>query len=333
MHFKTSFVKGIVEGQNVALNRLECLALGVLGRAALASLGLLLACKSREAAPPPPRTDIVVVSPGVLPQRLLRYHLAKGTKSTFEIDLEGRLVAGEITSVSPPITFALSIAVDDVLPDGRMKLATTIQDMTTHAAPDQPGAPRAIVDAAALKGVALTAILSPDGTISDVAVVPPAAGSGSGSGANKSTGPTMGKAALTPESQALIDQLVQALPKLAMPLPPTPVGIGAKWRSSRSLGPVSPLALTSVTTIDLDGVSGSTLTYELTSTVHGDDQAVKQDDVEVAVKGITGTATGHGTFDLEKLAPLGTLNAELHMEMTTGSDRTPMTMSLEMRSH
>lgn len=331
MHFKTAFVKGFVNGQIVAFNRLECLALDVLVRAALVSLGLLLACKSREAAPPPPRTDIVVVSPGVLPQRLLRYHLAKGTKSTFEIDLEGKLVAGEITSVSPPITFALSIAVDDVLPDGRMKLATTIQDMTTHAAPDQPGAPRAIVDAAALKGVALTAILSPDGTLSDVAVVPPAVDAGSGSGSGKGSG--AGKASLTPANQALIDQLVQALPKLAMPLPPTPVGIGAKWRSSRSLGPVSPLALTSVTTIDLDGISGSTLTYELTSTVHGDDQAVKQDDVDVAVKGITGTATGHGTFDLEKLAPLGTLTAELHMEMTTGSDKTPMTMSLEMRSH
>ena len=123
------------------------------------------------------------------------------------------------------------------------------------------------------------------------------------------------------------------MPKLAMPLPATPVGIGAKWRSSRSLGPVSPLALTSVTTIDLDGISGSTLTYELSSTVHGDDQSVKQEGVDVAVKGITGTANGHGTFDLEKLAPLGTLAAELHMEMTTGSDTTPMMMSLEMHAH
>jgi len=332
MHFKTGFVKGCLHEQFVAFNRLECLDLDVVVRAAMASLILMLACKSQESAPPTSRTDIVVVSPGVLPQRLLRYHLAKGTKSTFELDLEGRLVAGDITSTSPPITFALAISVDDVLADGRMKLATTIQDMTTHAAPDQPGAPRAIADAAALKGVALTAILSPDGTISEVAVGPPPADVGSGSGSNKPE--------LTPANHALIDQLVQAMPKLAMPLPPTPVGIGAKWRSSRSLGPVSPLALTSVTTIDLDGISGSTLTYELASTVHGDDQSVKQDDVDVAVKGITGTATGHGTFDLEKLLPLGTLTAELHMEMTTpaqGSatkeDKTPMTMSMEIRSH
>jgi len=268
------------------------------------------------------------VSPGVLPQRVLRYHLPKGMKTTFELELEGKLVAGEITSASPPLTFALAITVDDVLPDGRMKLATTIQDMTTPAALDSPGAPRAQADAAALRGVIVAAMLSPDGTIADVKVVPPAdTGTGSGSGSGSKVKP------LSDADKALIDQLVQAMPKLAMPLPTTPVGIGAKWRSSRSLGPVSPLALTSVTTIDIDGISGSTLTYELSSTVHGDDQTVKQDGVDVAVKGITGTAKGHGTFDLEKLAPLGMLSAELHMEMTTGSDTTTMMMSLEMHSH
>ncbi|MEP6861547.1 MAG: hypothetical protein ABJE66_13050 [Deltaproteobacteria bacterium] len=269
------------------------------------------------------------MSPGVLPQRVLRYHLPKGMKTTFELELEGKLVAGEITSASPPLTFALAIGVDDVLPDGRMKLTTTIQDMTTPAALDQPGAPRAQADAAALRGVMITAMLSPDGTIADVKAVPPPqpAATGSGSGSGSTAKP------LSDADQALIDQVVQAMPKIAMPLPTTPVGIGAKWRSSRSLGPVSPLALTSVTTIDLDGISGSTLTYELSSTVHGDDQSVKQDGVDVAVKGITGTAKGHGTFDLEKLAPLGTLAAELHMEMTTGSDTTPMMMSLEMHSH
>jgi hypothetical protein len=274
----------------------------------------------------------VVVSPGVLPQRVLRYHLPKGMKTTFELELEGKLVAGDITSASPPLTFVLAIGVDDVLADGRMKLTTMIQDMTTPAALDQPGAPRALADAAALKGVVIAAMLSPDGTIADVKVVPPAVppvatGSGSGSGSGAPPKP------LSDADKAMIDQLVQAMPKLAMPLPPTPVGIGAKWRSSRSLGPVSALALTSVTTIDLDGISGSTLTYELSSTVHGDDQTVKQEGVDVAVKGITGTAKGHGTFDLEKLAPLGTLAAELHMEMTTGSDTTPMMMALDMRSH
>ena len=86
------------------------------------------------------RDDLVVVSPGVLPQRLLRYQLAKGTKSTVELEVEGKLVAGEITpSAAPPLMFALENVVDDVLADGHMKLTTTILELTTHAAPDQPG--------------------------------------------------------------------------------------------------------------------------------------------------------------------------------------------------
>jgi hypothetical protein len=66
--------------------------------------------------------------------------------------------------------------------------------------------------------------------------------------------------------------------------------------------------------------------------VHGADQIVKQDGTDVDVKSITGTASGHGTFDLSSLALAGTLSAELHMDMTTGSDRTPMMMSLELRT-
>jgi hypothetical protein len=277
----------------------------------LAALG----CKSQEPPPPPPPSDLVVVSPGVLPQRLLRYQLAKGTKSTLELEVEGKLTAGDITpSVTPPLVFALEIVVDDVTADGHMKLTTTILELTTHAAADQPGTPAATTEAAALKGFKIASTLAPDGTITDVKIA-------------------SDDKALDDAAKAQLEPLVQALPKLAMPLPPTPVGIGAKWRSSRALGPASPLALQSVTTIDLTGLSGSLVTYEVGSMVHGVDQKAKQDGVEVDVKSITGTATGRGTFDLQKLAIAGTLTAELHMDMTTGSDRTPMAMTLELRTH
>lgn len=284
----------------------------MLGRLVIASV-LLLGCKDKTPPPAPPPSDLVVVSPGVLPQQLLHYQLAKGTRTTLELELEGKLGAGEITSAAPPLVFTLEVFCEDVAADGKMKLVTTIKDLVTNAAPDQPGAPRAIADAATLKGLAITATLAPDGTLSNVAA-------------------QVADKQLSDNAKAQVDQLVQAMPKLAMPLPPTPVGIGAKWRSSRPLGPASPLALTSVTTIDISGIAGSTITYELTSTVHGDDQIVKQDGTDVDVKGITGTATGHGTFDLAKLALTGTLSAELHMDMTTGSDRTPMVMSLDLRT-
>ena len=282
----------------------------------LISVFLLAAvgCKSHESPPPPPPSDLVVVSPGVPPQRLLRYQLAKGTKSTLELEVEGKLVAGDITSAAAPLVFTLETVVDDVTADGNMKLTTTIQELTTHVALDQPGGPAATAEAAALKGLKISSTLAPDGTVTGVALASDAT-------------------ALSATAKAQLEPLLQSLPKLAMPLPATPVGIGAKWRSSHALGPVSPVVLQSVTTIDLTGLSGSLVTYEVGSMVHGADQQVKQDGVEVDVKSITGTAKGRGTFDLQKLSIAGTLQAELHMDMTTGSDRTPMAMTLDLRTH
>ncbi|MEO8552450.1 MAG: hypothetical protein ABI678_20880 [Kofleriaceae bacterium] len=284
----------------------------MLGRLAIASV-ILAGCKDSAPPPAPPPSDLVVVSSGVVPLHQLRYRVAKGTKTTLELELEGKLVAGEITSATPPLVFTLEVACVDVAADGKMKLTTTIQDLVTNAAPDQPGAPRAIADAQSLKGLSITATLAPDGAVTNVQAA-------------------VADKQLSDAAKAELDQLVQAMPKLAMPLPTTPIGIGAKWRSSRPLGPASPLALTSVTTIDISGITGTTLTYELSSTVHGADQIVKQDGVDVDVKSITGTATGHGTFDLSRLALTGTLSAELHMDMTTGSDHTPMTMALDLRT-
>jgi hypothetical protein len=63
------------------------------------------------------------------------------------------------------------------------------------------------------------------------------------------------------------------------------------------------------------------------SEVHGADQTATQDGISVEVQHITGTSNGKGTLDLAHLAFDLTSSAELHMEMTTGSDRTPMTMT------
>ena len=275
----------------------------------------LVACKQAAPPPPPPpaHSDLVVVTPGVPPHQLLRYHLVKGSKATVELELEEKLQAGELKSASPSLAFTLELAVDEVLEDGRMKLTSTITDLTARGAPDQPGVPHVASEAAAIKGLAITALLLPDGSITEVHA-------------------NIGDKQLSDQAKAEVAQIVQAMPKLVMPLPGVPVGVGAKWRTSRGLGPASPLALTSVTTIDLTSASHDVISYVVSSTVHGDDQVVKQDGVEVECKAISGTATGNGSFDLQKLAINGALTAELHIDMTTGSDQTSMTMALELHT-
>ena len=267
---------------------------------------LVVACKSQEPPPAPPPSDLVVVSPGVPPQRVLRYQIPKGMKAVQELEIESQLTAGEIKSAPPPLEFTLAIECVDVTADGHMKMTTTIDELKSTESP------AAGLEAAAIKGLAISWTLAPDGEISD---------------AKSDT------AKLSPTAKAEVDQLVGSLSKIAMPLPPTPVGIGAKWRTSRALGPATQLALQSVTTIDVTGIAGSVVTYELGSTVHGADQTTKIDTTEIDVKAVTGSASGRGTFDLQKLATVGSLKAELHMDMTTGSDKTPMAMTLDLRTH
>src|ERR1700689_3863635 len=67
----------------------------------------LFGCKhaDRPIVQPP---GLEIVSPGAEPKRLLRYAIAKGTKTPFEL------------------------AVEDVLPDGTMKIRTTVVEVTAR---------------------------------------------------------------------------------------------------------------------------------------------------------------------------------------------------------
>jgi len=302
MLFKSAFVKRLVsccyKAHNEVVKRLLLLAI------------LAIGCKQHDEAPPP-TTDLILVSPGLPPLKALRYASAKGTKTTLELAIESRIEAGEIKSTSPGLVFTLELAIDDVAADGSMKTTSTIQELTTRATRDQPGGGHVLDEAETIKGLAITATLSPDGVLTDVK-------------------PALADRKLSETAKAQIAQLAQALPQLAMPLPTAPVGVGAKWRSSRALAPASPLALTAVTTIDVTAISGPVVTFVMTSTVHGADQTVTQDGVPVDVKAITGTATGTGTIDLSKIALAGKLGAELHMTMTAGGETTPMMMAIDL---
>lgn len=271
----------------------------------------LVGCKKPEEAAPV-TTDLELVSAGLAPLHELRYIGPKGQHTTLELAIEGRIEAGDLKSASPGLVVTLDIAIDDVLADGRMKLRSTIVDATTHAAPDQPGAPHALDAGAHLKGLAITATLSPDGRIADVHA-------------------DADDKQLTDAARAQLAALVFRYQQLAMPLPTAAVGIGAKWRSARAFTPDNnALKLTSVTTIDVTGIAGSTFSFAMTSEVHGADQTVAMDGTSIDVKGVTGTSTGHGTVDLTKLVMIGTLSAELHMDMTASGERTPMLMANEL---
>jgi len=266
---------------------------------------LLVACKQNKPPPPPPPTDVVVVAPGAAPQHALRYAVPKGAKSTIEMSIDWKVTAGEITSALPTIVTTLDIACDDVAADGTMKLRAKVIDASAHERTDSQVAPASITSLLEpLKGTTLTLTLAPDGR-----VAPPTVEAGT-----------------TPLSPAVTEQL-QALAasfqQLAMSLPTAPVGVGAKWRTSRKIQQ-SGLALTTVTTVDVTGLDATTASFTLGSEVHGADQTVTQSGVAVEVKDVTGTAQGKGTIDLAKGVTTGELHFDLRSQMTSSGQTTPM---------
>jgi hypothetical protein len=290
---------------------------------------IALACNGHrdESSPASVQRDLTLLSSGLPPLATLRYAIAKGTKTSLAMDVTTRVVAAEQSGDSPPVHVTLEVVVDDVLPDGRMKLTSTIRSLAATSASRNGSATnangsgaedptQAHVDAvgSGVSGLAFTAVMSPDGTTTDV----------------KATDQPLPELA-----KAELDRIVASFTELAMTLPNTPVGIGAKWRISRNLTLVSTLVAQETTTIDLIGRSGSTITYALTSQLAGSAQTVVEDGTSVLVDGIGGSIQGSGTIDLTTLAIDSSQVAEQRMTMTTGSDRTPMqmTQTLRMSSH
>lgn len=275
------------------------------------ALAITCACnKSADHAPAPP-PDVVVLEAGAAPQRVLRYQLAKGAHASFELATDTDLTAGDLGGPLPTVAYTIDLACDDVLPDGRMKIHATVSDVTARdVAGSQIPAAGLLAQLAALKGATVSSTLSPDGHVTDANV--------------QLTGKQ-----LTENQKAQLDGLGASLQQVAVPLPPTAVGAGAKWRTSKSLA-LAGLQLTAVTTVSLAGVQGNVLTYDVSTEVHGADQTTAQNGVSVEVKNLTGTGTGHGTIDLASLATTGQTSSQLSSEMTTEGDTTRMKLATKL---
>ena len=175
-------------------------------------------CGSDKARPPPlpPEQGIVLVNPGTEPRRLLRYWVAKGTRSLIEMEMDLDVDAGGQGGPLPTLTLVSEIVADDMTPDGLMKVRTTMLEV---AARDRQGA---IMPAApmtenmqAMRGFSITGTLSARGTLHDVAL------------------DTHG----TKLPPALADQLGnlrRGFEQTIMPLPAEPVGVGASWRYKKT---------------------------------------------------------------------------------------------------
>jgi hypothetical protein len=254
------------------------------------------------------KDGLEVVDLGAPPRKLLRYAVAKNTHSPIEIAMDMDLDAG-IKNVAPTLVMLMDIGVDDVTADGKMKLRTSINDVSAR---DRPGA----ASAAMLKGqldlmtgTTMTATLGPDGTLKDAAFE---------------------SSKKMPE--AMRDQLAGVtgnLERIALPLPDVAVGVGAKWRATKSVAQ-NGMNITTVTTFQLTKIDGNVFTYKTTVSITGPDQQVTMGGITTQVSGIAGSGSGEGSVDLAKLAMSGTQDVHFAASMAAGDEKTELKTSMKV---
>jgi hypothetical protein len=273
-------------------------------RSALLLVVLLGACKKDEGTTS--QEDLEMVTAGGDPRRPLRYQLPKGAKQSFEVITDLELVAGEMGGPLPTLVMSVLVAVEDVTPDQRMKLHTTIVEV---AARDrfESKIPAAALSGPldAMKGVTFEAMLGPTGRMSKPVIE--------------------GDKQLTDVVRQQLLALTGSFDQVAMPLPAEPVGAGAVWRTSRPIEH-NGMKMTAVSTVAITSIAGDTIAFTLDTDIHGKDQTVTHEGATVEMKHITGTGRGSGSIELTSLKISSELTAEFRSEMTSPGEDAPTPM-------
>src|SRR5262245_64518520 len=138
-----------------------------------ALLGLLAiaSCKGgdhvSDVAPP----ELQLVSAGAEPRRVLRYRATKTSTQTSDVIIDMEATAGDVTSTMPTLVLTLSIGVEDILGDGRAKLRGTVANAMARDRPDSKVISAGLTaPLAAMKGLVVTALLSPNGRLAQTAI-------------------------------------------------------------------------------------------------------------------------------------------------------------------
>jgi hypothetical protein len=263
----------------------------------LVTVALTCGCGAHEEAtstPFDPHAAWVLV-PGAEPRRELHYALVKGTHTELTLELSAEL-ATEGMHPAPSTTLVhLTVICTDVLPDGRMVLRSTIDDVSSPAG----ATARAVLDSA--RGLAMTAQLAPDGTLTETHV----------------------------EGKAPDEHAFALAQDLAMPLPHVPVGVGAVWRAMRDID-ANGFHMVATVLFELTGMSDDRIELAQTTMLLGRDQTIPLQDLEVDVTDLRGSSTGRASVDLRSLRYSGTVSSRIHSEMTAQGVAAPIDIALTM---
>lgn len=272
-----------------------------------------IGCGSEKAKPPPPPPSAVtVIETGAEPRRTLRYRIGSEMRARITAELDVSIDAGGQGGVLPTMVLGLETRAEAALPDDRTRVRTTIVDVSAR---ERAGSliTAAALDAEAhhLRGIAFVGVLAPDGTLAELTV-------------------DLGGRTLPPALGNQVDTLAKTFQQTAMPLPPVPVGIGAHWQYKKPIDQGG-MKMTATTDVKLVALDEQRISYMMTTTLVGDDQAVTQSGTTIRLTKIGGEGKATGIVDLTRMTMTGEQTMTFHAEMAGDDQNARMGMTVTTR--
>jgi len=268
-----------------------------------APVGAASAAPAASATPPspggPPQVTITVQNAGQEPKKLLRYRFQKGKTKTFSMKMNLSMSAtmeGQPGQPMPPVEFDFggkSLTLD-VAADGGATRQTTF----TTFAPKMPNLPPQVAaqmeaEMKGLEGVQITEFITARGQVTNVEV-------------NQAT-------VKSPQVQQLLTNLIEGMSNSFLPLPETPVGLGATWES-RSVMVASGVAVTQIGRFKVAAIQGDLVTLDLGIEQLADAKAVPSfpsaPGVQTQLVSMDGKGTGQTVVNLATLDSTGSVQIE-----------------------
>jgi hypothetical protein len=270
-------------------------------------------CGSEPPKPPPaPPSAVSVLEPGTEPRRTLRYRIEREMRAQITAELDVTIDAGGQGGVLPTMVLGLETRAEAALPDDRTRMRITIVDVSAR---ERAGS---LITAAALdaeshhlRGIAFVGVLAPDGTLADLTV-------------------DLGGRTLPPKLGNQVDTLAKSFQQVAMSLPPTPVGIGARWQYKKQIDQGG-MKMTATTDVKLVALDEKRVSYVMTTTLAGDDQAVTQAGTTIKLTKIAGDGTSTGIIDLTRMTMTGEQTLAFHAEMAGADQNARMGLTVTTR--
>lgn len=266
---------------------------------------------SAAAGPAARPSGVEVLDAGAAPRQRLQHRLTAGTHTVLvvEVDLDRTGPTGD--GPLPTLVTTLDVRVESVTGD-RAKLKTTVTKVGASSRDGAAVPTEAIAaQAALLEGAVVTSTVLPDGSISELSVKLPARD-------------------VPPDLAAAATRQLSVMEKMALRLPAAPIGVGGAWRYTVDDAPTG-IPVHAQTTVTVTALTATHLTYELTTTLRGDDHRMQAAGMDLMVTKLAGSGKGKGTVDLTSWAQTSELVQSLAFDMAASGETASASMTQAIR--